>query len=106
MEKYTEEMIKKEMEGINETDLQNRLKKLYEEREKINNKKLDNNNSNEVIAQKLRTLEENIDLSIKVYEANLPVRFVERARRSAGMYNTQEDYSDSIKKEENDAKER
>ena len=103
MENYTEESIKKEMEEIHETDLQNRLKKLYEEKRKIDNKKTEKHN-NDNISKKLKTLEENINLSIKVYERNLPLRIVERAKRSAGIYETEKEISDSVKRGESISK--
>ena len=61
------------MEVIHENDLQNRLKKLYEE---------------------------NINLSIKIYERNLTLRVMERAKRSAGMYETEKEILDSVKRVE------
>ncbi len=104
MEKYTEESIKREMEGIHETDLQNRLKKLYEEKKKIASKK--NETQNNEIVEYLKTLEYNINLSIKVYERNLPLRLVERARRSSGIYETEEELSASVAREEESISER
>ena len=105
MEKYTEELIKKEMEGIHETDLQNRLKKLYEEKKKLDSKTFENHDNDKNISEKLKILEENINLSIKVYESNLPLRIVERAKRSAGIYEIEKEISDSVKREESFSKE-
>lgn len=104
MEKYTEESIKKEMEGIHETDLQNRLRKLYEEKKKIDSKAYESHDNDKNISEKLKILEENINLSIKVYERNLPLRIVERAKRSAGIYETEKEISDSVKREEDISK--
>lgn len=92
MEKYSEEDIKEGMKGIHQIDLQNRLRKFYQEREKIQRKKDGNMKDREI-------LEENLNLCIKIYEENLPMRVVERARRSGGVYKTQEEFSVSVKKE-------
>lgn len=100
MEKYTEDSIKQGMEGIHETDLQNRLRKLYEEKKKIDSKTYENHENDKNISEKIKILEENINLSIKVYERNLPLRIVERAKRSAGIYETEKQISDSVKREE------
>lgn len=54
---------------------------------------------NTSIPERIRIEKENNDLCIKVYEEKLPLEIVERARRSAGLYNTQEEIEASIKKE-------
>ena len=54
---------------------------------------------NTSIPKRIRIEKENNDLCIKVYEEKLPLEIVERARRSAGLYNTQEEIEASIKKE-------
>ena len=61
---------------------------------------IENNNNDNNVFEKLKIIIENINLSIKVYERNLPLRIVERAKRSAGMYETEKEISDSIKREE------
>lgn len=99
MEKYTEELIEEEMKGIHEVDLQNRLRKMYEEKKKIDSAIFDNQEDKDFL-EKIKILRENIDLSIKVYEKNLPINIIERAKRSAGMYETEKEFSDSVKRGE------
>ena len=49
------------------------------------------------ISERIRIQKENNDLRIKVYEERLPLAIVERARRSAGLYKTQEEIDTSSK---------
>lgn len=54
MEKYTEDSIKQGMEGIHETDLQNRLRKLYEEKKKIDSKTYESHENEKIFLKKLK----------------------------------------------------
>lgn len=93
MKKYTEQDIIKGMEGIYEEDLQKRLKDYYLKRKEMKEFEPDNTS----ISERIRIQKENNDLCIKVYEEKLPLAIVERARRSAGLYKTQEEIATSIK---------
>lgn len=95
MKKHTEQDLIKGMEGIYEEDLQKRLKDFYLKRKEMEGLEPDNTS----IPERIRIQKENNDLCIKVYEEKLPLAIVERARRSAGLYNTQEEIEASIKKE-------
>lgn len=57
------------------------------------------------IADKIRIKANNIDLAIKVYEENLSLKIVERAKRLAGIYQTDREFSDSVDKSEKNLKE-
>ena len=103
MKEYTIEMIKEEMHGIKEEDLQRRLKGFYKEKEKIF-ETLKREEVNKEIIEELNVLKNNIDLHIEVYEKELPIRVVERAKRSAGLYINAEEYANSIKREAEDIK--
>lgn len=92
MKVKSEEQIKKWMEGIYEEDLQRRLKDYYKEREIY---------SGEQLNERQRINKENNELSIEVYERELPGYVVERARRSAGIYKTKEENEKSIEREKN-----
>ena len=91
MEVKSEEQIIRGMEGIFEEDLQKRLKDFYKKRETYNGKQLD---------ERQRMFKENNELCIKVYERVLSIAVIERARRSAGIYKTQEEIGKSIAREE------
>ena len=93
MKKYTEQDIIKGMEGIYEEDLQKRLKDFYLKRNEMKEFEPDNTS----ISERIRIQKENNDLRIKVYEERLPLAIVERARRSAGLYKTQEEIDTSSK---------
>lgn len=90
MDVKSEEQIIKGMEGIYEEDLQKRLKDYYKKRETYNDEQLN---------ERQRIIKENNELCIKVYERELPGYIVERARRSAGIYKTQEEIEKSIERE-------
>ena len=96
MKRYTEQEIIKGMEGIYEEDLQKRLKDFYLKRKEMEGIEPDNTS----ISERIRIQKENNDLCIKVYEERLSLAIIERARRSAGLYKTQEGISTSIKMEQ------
>ena len=93
MRKYTEQDIIKGMEGILEEDLQKRLKDFYIMRIRMKSSESDD----KIINERQSILRENNELCIKVYERILPTSIIERARRSAGLYKTQEEIQASIK---------
>lgn len=96
MEVYTTEMIKNEMEGIREDDLQRRLTNYYKKRDSLKEKEA---TVKPETLEKYNILKENLNLRIKVYEDTLPLRIVERAKRSAGLYKTTDEIVESIKRE-------
>ena len=102
MKRYTEQEIIKGMEGIYEEDLQKRLKDFYLKRIEMEGFKPDGT----PMSERIRINKENNDLRIKVYEERLPLAIIERAKRSAGLYKTPEEISDSIKMEQDSLSEK
>ena len=79
----------------------NRIQDFYQEREQITTILVKTQKDPEIVKQ-LTGILENIEFRIYVYEKELPIRVVERAKRSAGLYKEAEEYANSIKREEAD----
>lgn len=95
MKKLTKESIIEGMKNIKMEDLQRRLKDFYTEREKLKNFI----NKRKSLSDDVSILVDNNKLQIEVYEEELPTEIIERAKRSASMYNTPNEYATSVKSE-------